>query len=176
MGSWTDKRKAEAQRLWTEGLSASEVAAALGRPRVSRNAVIGLLHRMKGPQKPRGPRPARSVSSPLRTVKKFSVSPSVVAMRKARKAKVDAPPILEALPPPLPEPSGLTSVTLLGLPFTGACKYPVGKATGAAQLFCGSESGDRVYCPFHRNVAYQPLIPSKRREPVSTYHKFGEAA
>lgn len=43
--SWTEERKTEAERLWRDGWSADAIAAQLGA--VSRNAVIGLLHRKK---------------------------------------------------------------------------------------------------------------------------------
>src|SRR6267154_5670521 len=42
--SWTDERVETLKRLWTEGLSASQIAAELGS--VTRNAVIGKVHRL----------------------------------------------------------------------------------------------------------------------------------
>jgi GcrA cell cycle regulator len=42
--SWTDERVARLTKLWSEGLSASQVAAELGG--VTRNAVIGKIHRL----------------------------------------------------------------------------------------------------------------------------------
>lgn len=47
--AWTDERKALVTKLWAEGLSASQVAEELGG--VSRNAVIGLVHRMGLPRR-----------------------------------------------------------------------------------------------------------------------------
>ena len=43
--NWTDERVEQLKKLWTEGLSASQIAAQLGG--VSRNAVIGKVHRLK---------------------------------------------------------------------------------------------------------------------------------
>ncbi|MBN9270850.1 MAG: GcrA cell cycle regulator, partial [Mesorhizobium sp.] len=43
--NWTDERVELLRKLWSEGLSASQVAAQLGG--VSRNAVIGKVHRLK---------------------------------------------------------------------------------------------------------------------------------
>lgn len=45
MTFWTEERKTEAERLWRAGWSADAIAAQLNA--VSRNAVIGLLHRKK---------------------------------------------------------------------------------------------------------------------------------
>src|SRR5205823_14144104 len=42
--TWTDERVETLKRLWAEGLSASQIAAALGG--VTRNAVIGKVHRL----------------------------------------------------------------------------------------------------------------------------------
>ncbi|MCA1970817.1 MAG: GcrA cell cycle regulator, partial [Rhizobium sp.] len=45
--NWTDERVERLKRLWSEGLSASQIAAQLGG--VSRNAVIGKVHRLNLP-------------------------------------------------------------------------------------------------------------------------------
>ncbi|MEM0907525.1 MAG: GcrA family cell cycle regulator, partial [Pseudomonadota bacterium] len=42
--SWTDERIEELRKLWADGLSASQIADSLGG--VSRNAVIGKIHRL----------------------------------------------------------------------------------------------------------------------------------
>ncbi len=41
---WTDERTEQLKSLWTEGLSASQIARVLGG--VTRNAVIGKVHRL----------------------------------------------------------------------------------------------------------------------------------
>src|SRR5690606_14648108 len=43
--NWTEERVELLRKLWAEGLSASQIAAQLGG--VSRNAVIGKVHRLK---------------------------------------------------------------------------------------------------------------------------------
>ncbi|MBP8939426.1 MAG: GcrA cell cycle regulator, partial [Agrobacterium sp.] len=45
--NWTDERVEKLKKLWAEGLSASQIAAQLGG--VSRNAVIGKVHRLNLP-------------------------------------------------------------------------------------------------------------------------------
>ena len=42
--AWTDERVELLKRLWSEGLSASQIAAQIGG--VTRNAVIGKVHRL----------------------------------------------------------------------------------------------------------------------------------
>ena len=68
--SWTDERVELLRKLWLEGLSASQIASELSNG-ITRNAVIGKVHRLglsgraKAPSQatPR-PRPAK----PIRTV------------------------------------------------------------------------------------------------------------
>ena len=64
--SWTDERVELLKKLWSEGLSASQIAAQLGG--VTRNAVIGKVHRLSlsGRAKPasNSPRP-RKVRAPI---------------------------------------------------------------------------------------------------------------
>ena len=56
--SWTDERVDLLSRLWLEGRSASQIAAALGGG-LTRNAVIGKVHRLglAGRVKAAGPAP-----------------------------------------------------------------------------------------------------------------------
>src|SRR5258706_5925282 len=42
--AWTDERVEQLKKLWSEGLSASQIAGRLGG--VTRNAVIGKVHRL----------------------------------------------------------------------------------------------------------------------------------
>jgi len=44
--SWTDERVEVLKKLWSDGLSASQIAKQLGG--VTRNAVIGKVHRQIG--------------------------------------------------------------------------------------------------------------------------------
>src|SRR5437868_8340397 len=58
---WTDERVEQLKALWTEGLSASQIARVLGG--VTRNAVIGKVHRLglagrAGPARSERPRSA----------------------------------------------------------------------------------------------------------------------
>ena len=63
--AWTDERVARLSKLWAEGLSASQIAADLGE--VSRNAVIGKVHRLglSGRAKPGGNAGGRPKRQPV---------------------------------------------------------------------------------------------------------------
>ena len=69
--TWTDERVELLKKLWTDGLSASQIAAELGN--VTRNAVIGKVHRLglsgrakdaKPAARPQRPVPARPPARP----------------------------------------------------------------------------------------------------------------
>ena len=67
---WTEERVSELKKLWAEGHSASQIAKRLGS--VTRNAVIGKVHRLKlsGRAKPasrRSDRPRAAAKPPNRT-------------------------------------------------------------------------------------------------------------
>lgn len=65
--NWTDERVELLKKLWSEGLSASQIAAQLGG--VSRNAVIGKVHRLKlsgrGKTTTAAPRSKKPVAAPV---------------------------------------------------------------------------------------------------------------
>ena len=70
--TWSDERVEQLKKLWEGGLSASQIAAELGN--VTRNAVIGKVHRLglsgrAAPSHPsrttfKAPRPPRPISMP----------------------------------------------------------------------------------------------------------------
>src|SRR3954464_10249800 len=75
--SWTDERVELLKKLWADGLSASQIAAELGG--VTRNAVIGKVHRLglagraKSPSsaapRPRKPRAAHMLRVPRPSIR-----------------------------------------------------------------------------------------------------------
>src|ERR1700761_3308355 len=94
---WTDERVELLKKLWQDGLSASQIAKQLGG--VTRNAVIGKVHRLglsgrDTPSKPartvfNGPQPARPVtvpSAPRRIAEPVSLSPQPSPVRYVEEA------------------------------------------------------------------------------------------
>jgi GcrA cell cycle regulator len=161
--SWNDERVELLRKLWNEGLSASQVAAELGGG-ISRNAVIGKIHRLglaeraKTPSapRPRVAKPARS-QSPARTQ-----TPGVignVALAFAPRAQVaPAPRLDEDVVIPISE-----RVTLMELR-ESMCRWPMGDPTTPEFRFCGAKSptGAGPYCAYHAQVAYQPAQDRRR--------------
>ena len=151
--SWTDERVELLKKLWLDGLSASQIAKQLGG--VTRNAVIGKVHRL-------GLSGRAAPSQPARTVFK--------APRPARPARRDPPrrhhPTAQAptysAPAIYNEEPGSATVLTLG---AHMCKWPIGDPATESFSFCGRRSSDGPYCSEHARVAYQPQQKKVRNGP-----------
>ena len=162
---WTSDRVEVLGRLWSEGQSASQIAAVLGGG-VTRNAVIGKVHRLglsgrgktgTAPATPRPAKPTRSPSHPM-------------TMDGAR-ANGSAEIVVEAKSEPAPVAAWRKSdvaipetrlVTILELR-DSMCKWPIGDPSRADFGFCGQRSsGGLPYCTAHCQLAYQPAAERRR--------------
>ena len=153
MSTWTADRVEILSKLWAEGLSASQIAAKLGG--VSRNAVIGKVHRLglSGRAKPK--RKAKPTTGTAKTTTSTRKRQPV-----KRRAVLRQPP--KPLPVPLkakPLPSG-EYATILTIN-EHLCKWPIGDPAKSDFRFCGrgTDKGE-PYCKSHAQLAYQP---SRRR-------------
>ena len=179
--AWTDDRVATLTKLWADGLSASQIAKQLGG--VTRNAVIGKVHRLglSGRAKPTKPKPAaqntsRTASKPAAKKAPRTASPPAAkraapapkpATAKAAKPAQAAPKKKHAdLPVPTEAPTEAKPLrdgsyaTILTLT-ERMCKWPIGDPSGDEFRFCGRKTDpDEPYCTPHSMVAYQP---SRRR-------------
>ena len=148
---WTDDRVTTLKKLWLEGLSASQIAKQLGG--VTRNAVIGKVHRLGLSGRAAPSQPARPTFKPQRLA-----HPAAPAATPVRRAVPAAPP--QPLPEPihrLEEPGSATVLTL------GAhmCKWPIGDPSSDGFSFCGGRVSQGVYCKAHAELAYQPQAAKK---------------
>jgi len=159
--SWTDDRVDTLRKLWTEGLSASQIAAELGG--VTRNAVIGKVHRLglsgraKGANQSGGGRrkkPASRASGFAKTQKTNSAGGSKKS--EGTSAPTRPAPIVD-LPEPTPMMLDLLQLT------EHTCKYPVGDPQEETFGFCGAKSRDGdPYCEYHCRLTYQPAADRRR--------------
>src|SRR5258707_2747179 len=103
--TWTDERVETLKKLWTEGLSASQIAAELGG--ITRNAVIGKVHRLSLSGR------AKSPSSAAPRPRK--ARPHSHMLRVPRPSTRGNTPLAQAYDlDVLPEPEPLGNVILLG--------------------------------------------------------------
>ena len=136
--SWTDERVELLKKLWADGLSASQIANELGS--VTRNAVIGKVHRLGlgGRQTPSPPRRA----------------PSRPRVAKPRRAKPRAQPRLAPRQTlePLPQVGSATVATVR----RGQCRWPIGEPGADDFRLCGALACRGAYCAPHGELAYRP--------------------
>src|SRR3954471_4732705 len=95
--SWTDERIDRLKSLWTQGMTASQIADELGQ--VSRNAVIGKAHRLglqsrPSPVKPNEAPAAEAVAKPA--VEAPAPKPLAAAPPPPPVVEVAAPPVAPA--------------------------------------------------------------------------------
>lgn len=169
--TWTDERVELLKKLWSDGLSASQIAAKIGGG-VSRNAVIGKVHRLglsgRGKTKAvstlrsrrvtRAPSAPAPLAQPVRNnVTLASVSASfAIEMETEIQAEEDAVVV------PMSE-----RVTIMDLR-ESMCRWPMGDPTKPEFRFCGAGSVTGLpYCPHHARVAYQPVSERKRDRRVA---------
>lgn len=176
--SWTDERVELLKKLWGDGLSASQIAAQLGG--VSRNAVIGKVHRLKLSGR------AKSVSSGAPKVKRSTTTRSSSPQRgnyggggggsrtmttvthavgatvmksevgALAYADLDRRPIEDVV---VPISKNLTLVELN----ENTCKWPQGDPLSEDFHFCGHQSEENSpYCKYHAKLAFQPTSDRKR--------------
>lgn len=155
MTQWTDERIGTLTRLWSEGVSAGNIAIAL---KTDRNAVIGKIHRLglpvpanKQPYK-RGRHtvaPGRTKSAAKRVhLKRF--------INHGNRFDVtdDVQPALPVLDNGLDTPAA-QRCTLLQLK-PGICKWPFGEPQLPGFFFCGGDAVEGMpYCAGHCRVAYR---------------------
>lgn len=167
--SWTDERVEMLRKLWSDGLSASQVAAEIGAG-ITRNAVIGKIHRLGLAQRAKTPIAARPrVAKPQRqqTAVAAPRAHGHAASVVGNVALALAPRAL-ALPDTRPQEEVVIPmserVTLMELK-EAMCRWPIGDPMTAEFRFCGAKSpggGGSPYCGYHSQVAYQPAHDRRR--------------
>lgn len=180
--AWTDDRVATLTKLWADGLSASQIAKQLGG--VTRNAVIGKVHRLglSGRAKPSSPvrKAAAAKAAAAKAASggggKVAATAEKVARPKVARAP-SAPRTIRAVavaPPPPPLDAKPMSngefATILTIT-DHMCKWPIGDPGGDDFRFCGRKTDpEEPYCLAHSRVAYQP---SRRRGSAAGTKAFG---
>ncbi len=173
---WSDDRVERLKRLWAEGLSASQIAAQLGG--VSRNAVIGKVHRLNLPGRAKAggsssaarpakrpaqtQRPTTFQNRPAANTTTRTVARAAGATMLKEEVEVEAYEEVEVrrslnVVVPISRRLVLTELT------ERTCKWPIGDPMKDDFHFCGCEISDSApYCTYHAKLAYQPV--SERRK------------
>ncbi len=150
---WTEDRVGALKKLWLEGQSVSQIAKQLGGG-VTRNAVIGKVHRLGLSGRAAPSQPARATYRPTRPRVAAPAQPS-----PPRRIEAAQPRPMVAAPtppqPPIPDLPGTATVLTLG---AHMCKWPIGDPSSQEFSFCGRRASEGVYCVEHARVAYQPQV------------------
>ena len=169
--TWTDERVELLKKLWTDGLSASQIAAELGN--VTRNAVIGKVHRL-------------GLSGRAKDVKAASATPRARKATRAPSAPAPIAPqphsnvVLAPIPlqPVREEPVVTVEEEDMAIPMServtimdlreSMCRWPMGDPTKPEFRFCGARSITGLpYCNHHARIAYQPVADRKRERKLA---------
>ena len=184
--SWTDERVETLKTMWSEGKSASQIAKELGG--VTRNAVIGKVHRLGLSNRVGGPDQVDEVGGAEPVVEEVvetapevapaAPQPQVRAVPPKEPAPVPARPKTPGQPqPPQPPNAEISPEALANLAEVAkrarrlslmqlserTCKWPVGDPATDDFWFCGLPAvAGKPYCETHVAVAFQPM--SARRD------------
>jgi GcrA cell cycle regulator len=146
--------------LWTDGLSASQIAAELGG--ITRNAVIGKVHRLGLSGRAKSP----SSTAP-RPRKPRAPGHMMRLARPAMRGNTALAPMYEQDLDS--EPEQIENIIPLGQRCTllelneNKCRWPIGDPGTSEFFVCGGAPVDGApYCGYHARVAYQP--PAARRD------------
>jgi GcrA cell cycle regulator len=161
---WTDERVELLAKMWSEGLSASQIAAALGGG-VTRNAVIGKVHRLGlsgraragAPAQPRPPKPTRAPTHPIAMSDPMRPNSGFSSVAKPKVEEAPVPAWASAVELPVSQ-----RVTILELR-DSMCRWPLGDPARPEFGFCGQRAATGLpYCGAHCRIAYQPAAERKR--------------
>ena len=160
--SWTEERVEVLKKLWAEGHSASQIAKQLGG--VTRNAVIGKVHRLglSGRATPSRPvkRPPRLARPKPRVSTDGNVSAPATTPSEPRIRRAPQDRMIATLPPaPVADGEAATILTLRD----SMCKWPIGDPADPKFAFCGRKSDCGPYCEEHAKVAFQPQRKRERK-------------
>ncbi len=157
--SWTDERVELLKKLWSDGLSASQIAAELGG--ITRNAVIGKVHRLglsgraKAPSSsvPRQRKP-RVPSQMFRAPRPMMRGNTALALAYEYEPESE-PEVIENI-----IPIG-QRCSILELD-AEKCHWPIGDPGQPDFFFCGGKAANGPYCGYHSRIAYQPVADRRR--------------
>ena len=162
--TWTDDRVEQLKKLWEGGLSASQIAAELGN--VTRNAVIGKVHRLglsgraKSPSSA-APRPRKTRPAPQQMVRMSRpVARGNTALAQNYEIEMEPDPVTYDNVVPMSQ-----RLTLVELN-EATCHWPIGDPSSSEFYFCGGKALQSLpYCAHHSRIAYQPASDRRRQAP-----------
>jgi GcrA cell cycle regulator len=160
--SWTTNLVERLTKLWTEGATARQIAIELG---VTRNTVIGKVHRLGLPG-----RPKRLAGTMPRRRKPRSRGATMRIVRPAIRGNTALASMHAFEPERGPESDVSENIIPIGQRCStlelseGKCRWPIGDPSAPDFFFCGGRTIEGLpYCGYHARIAYQPEVDRRRR-------------
>ena len=157
--TWSDDRVEQLKKLWEAGLSASQIAAELGN--VTRNAVIGKVHRLGLSGRAKSPssaaprqRKARPAQHMMRVAR--PVSRGNTALAHAFEVEMEPDPIAYDNVVPMSQRLSLLELN------EATCHWPVGDPASAGLLLLRRQGAGR---PALLRASLADRLPAGRRPP-----------
>jgi GcrA cell cycle regulator len=148
VATWTTERIEQLRNCVVTGLTCSQIAAEIG---VTRNAVIGKMHRLGLAGRPPGGSPhgcaPRARNNPRRRLLRLigTEAPSIVTDQATALMPIEST-----------QPCSLLEIE------HDKCHWPLGDPYDAAFAFCGNDAVTGFsYCVGHARMAYR--LPARRR-------------
>jgi GcrA cell cycle regulator len=176
--NWNEDRVELLKKLWSEGLSASQTAFELGGG-ISRNAVIGKVHRLGLSARAKSPsssvplqRKPRTHGHAIRIAHggvhgNTALAPLQACDTQAYDTQAYATDVE-------PEPQLIENVIPIGQRCSildlnnHKCRWPIGDPSLPDFFFCGGKAvGGLPYCGYHSRIAYQPAADRRRDKRMS---------
>lgn len=168
--AWNDERVELLKKLWSEGLSASQIAGRLGG--VTRNAVIGKVHRLglsgrATTSRMKSHRPRARAAAAAATARRMQQKTRFAPQGNSAVRNLFQPdaepfvPSVEELVIPLKERRTIQTLTEC------SCRWPIGDPQAEDFHFCGKNKVTGLpYCEFHARRAFQPPQPRRREREI----------
>ena len=167
--AWTDEIVEQLKQHWIDGKSASQIAGLLGNG-VTRNAVIGKVHRLglagraKSPSSAASRPPRRSppphlprVAGPrLSHAPRMTRGATALAFAPQALTELESQEEFESVVVPMS-----LRVTIVELK-ESMCRWPLGDPATSEFRYCGSPTASGPYCAYHAGLAYQPAQERRR--------------
>ena len=159
--TWSHNRVEQLKKLWKAGLSASQIAAELGN--VSRNAVIGKVHRLglsgrgkslsSAAPRHRKAHPAQHTMRVTRPIARGNT-----ALAQAFEVEAEPDPVTSDNVVPMSQRLSLLELN------EATCHWPIGDPSSPDFFFCGGKVLTGLpYCAQHSRVAYQQPVNLRRQ-------------
>lgn len=146
---WTDESVEQLRKMWSEGLTANEIAKKLG---VTKNAIVGKVHRLCLTARP----------SPIKSKDNIVEETQMQLQPEAIEAEtVEEEIIVQEIEMPkvaAPKACKGHNIKLVDLD-SHTCRWPIGDPRDDDFCFCGKKvRSGQTYCDEHSAVAYVKAV------------------